>query len=151
MGIPHFPEEKMIRDLFLRWRRSKGYGIHSPLAFRIVTECVRPPRGYAFYADDLIDAKYSGFPSEKRFARMYVRLANLVYPGIVRQVADKSELLRIAGTMADREEYTLVMPFGIEASEADAILPDATLLIRGRKFTIVARRRAMARVSYEVL
>ena len=35
---------------YLRWRHSKGYGVHSPYAFSIVESCIRPgPYGYYGY------------------------------------------------------------------------------------------------------
>lgn len=36
---------------YKRWRHSRGYGIHSPFAYRMVREVLCPPRGYAYYAE----------------------------------------------------------------------------------------------------
>lgn len=141
----------MIRDFINRWRHSKGYGVHSPLGFRIVTECVRPPRGYAFYIDDVLDAKYSGMPDEKRFARISLRLENLIYPAPLTHVADKADLAQLVPAIRKEKEYTLIMPFPITESEIERLIPAATLIISGRKFTIIARRIGMDRVSYPVL
>ena len=35
---------------YKRLRHSRGFGIHSPWAYRFVTEAIRPHRGYAYYA-----------------------------------------------------------------------------------------------------
>jgi len=39
----------------IRWykslRHSRGYGIHSPFAYRMVREVLCPPHGYAYYAE----------------------------------------------------------------------------------------------------
>lgn len=35
---------------YKRWRHGHGYGVHSPYAYRMVREVLRPPRGYAYYA-----------------------------------------------------------------------------------------------------
>ena len=42
-------------DSYKRWRHSKGYGVHSPYAFRMVKDVVRPGN-YGYYGYDLIDA-----------------------------------------------------------------------------------------------
>lgn len=31
------------------WRHGHGFGVHSPFAYRMVREVLRPPRGYAYY------------------------------------------------------------------------------------------------------
>lgn len=124
--------------------------MHSPLAFRIVTECVSPPRGYAFYADDLIDAKYSGQPREKRFERIKLRLANLIHPSHLDCVADRAGLLRLAPKLVGSEDYTILIGSRLEKSDID-LLPGVTLAILGRRFTIIARRPGMNLVSYTVL
>lgn len=33
------------------WRHGHGFGVHSPFAYRMVREVLRPPHGYAFYAE----------------------------------------------------------------------------------------------------
>lgn len=53
-----------------RWR-SKGHGIHSPLAFRMVTEVLR--QDYAFYAYPDID-RLCATPGEASMARLIHRL-----------------------------------------------------------------------------
>lgn len=35
-----------------RWRSSRGYGVHSPLAYRLVRHVVRPPRDVAYYGEE---------------------------------------------------------------------------------------------------
>ena len=37
---------------YKRWRHGLGFGVHSPYAYRMVREVLRPPRGYAYYAAD---------------------------------------------------------------------------------------------------
>ncbi|MDE6333696.1 MAG: hypothetical protein K2L77_03515 [Muribaculaceae bacterium] len=36
---------------YKRWRHGHGYGVHSPYAYRMVREVLRPPHGYAYYAE----------------------------------------------------------------------------------------------------
>ncbi len=35
---------------YLRWRHGKGYGIHSPFAYRFITEVLRLPKLYGYYS-----------------------------------------------------------------------------------------------------
>lgn len=51
-----------------RLRHRRGFGIHSPFAFRFITEVLNPPRGYRYYAeedsrtdDERILARLKGF------------------------------------------------------------------------------------------
>lgn len=36
-------------DWYIRWRHSKGYGVHSPYAYRFITDVIRPGK-YGYYA-----------------------------------------------------------------------------------------------------
>ena len=38
-------------DTYRAWRHSRGFGVHSPFAYRLIRDALRPPRGYAYYAD----------------------------------------------------------------------------------------------------
>ena len=63
-----------------RWRHTRGYGVHSPLAFRIVKECVRPDKKYGFYTDAYLDFEYHEERKALRYAKMTIRLINLIRP-----------------------------------------------------------------------
>lgn len=68
-------------DYIERWRHTLGYGVHSPLAFRIVKECLHPESRYAMYADDYIDSVYSySDRTARRRAYLLVRLVNTLLP-----------------------------------------------------------------------
>lgn len=68
-------------DYISRWRHTRGYGVHSPLAFRIVKDCVRPDSKYGFYSDAYLDFEYHEDRKGLRNARMTMRLINLLRPG----------------------------------------------------------------------
>lgn len=38
-----------LAESYKRWRHTRGFGVHSPLAFAMVGAVVRPKGGYAFY------------------------------------------------------------------------------------------------------
>lgn len=67
-------------DYISRWRHTRGYGVHSPIAYRIVKECVRPDSRYGFYSDAFIDYEFRNDRKKCRNARMLVRLVNLLSP-----------------------------------------------------------------------
>ncbi|MDE5872145.1 MAG: hypothetical protein K2H22_09415, partial [Muribaculaceae bacterium] len=68
------------RKAIRRWRHTRGYGVHSPLAFSIMKECIRPDRRYGFYCDAYLDFEYHEDRRGLRRARMIIRLLNLSRP-----------------------------------------------------------------------
>lgn len=70
-----------LRKIFQRWRHYKGYGVHSPFAYRFVTNVLRPGR-YSFYSYEEIDNFLT--PAERKdyrhinFIKFIIRLANFL-------------------------------------------------------------------------
>lgn len=60
-----------------RWRHTHGYGVHSPLAFRLITECIHPDDRYAYYADSYIQSMSDNEEMRRRL-RLMVRLINIL-------------------------------------------------------------------------
>lgn len=58
---------------YKRWRHGRGFGVHSPLAYALVTEVLRKQRGYAYRAEQA-PSLGDGVLCNGR-ARMLVRLA----------------------------------------------------------------------------
>ena len=92
-----------LKERINRWRQDFGYGVHSPLGYRIVKEVLNPPRGYAFYGYDRIDAMAAALPDphmEKR-ARMLLRLGAEFQPALIWHSPGTPEIyvesLRLAG------------------------------------------------------
>lgn len=69
-----------IYEYINRWRHTRGYGVHSPLAYRIVKECIRPDERYGFYSDAYIDYEFRKEGKVRQNARMLIRLINLLHP-----------------------------------------------------------------------
>ncbi|MDE5840009.1 MAG: hypothetical protein K2H49_03730 [Muribaculaceae bacterium] len=69
-----------LKEHIERWRHTRGYGVHSPLAFRIVKECIRPEKIYGFYSDAYLDFEYNEDRKGLRNAKMTIRLVNLLRP-----------------------------------------------------------------------
>ena len=67
-----------LLDFIHRWRHTLGYGVHSPLAYRIIKECVHPDTRYAYYADFIIQS-HSENGDMHRQLRLTVRLINTLH------------------------------------------------------------------------
>lgn len=65
-------------DSINKWRHTRGYGVHSPLAFRLVKECIYPDERYAYYADSRIDYVFSQYGKTRIHLRLLVRLINML-------------------------------------------------------------------------
>lgn len=84
------------------WRRraSRGYGVHSPHAFRLIGTVVRPPRDLRYYGEEqlmLADAR----PADIRRARLLLRFVAEMQPSLVWTApgipAIYTEAIRLAG------------------------------------------------------
>ncbi len=70
-----------IINWYKRWRHGHGFGVHSPYAYRLVRDVLRPGRGYAYYAYADIDRLLEGERSATcRDATCRVRAGEKHYP-----------------------------------------------------------------------
>ena len=91
-----------IRERINRWRHDFGYGVHSPLGFRIVREVLNPSRGYGFYGYERLEGLAASLdPGMEKRARMLLRLGVLRQPSILWHTSDTPEIyteaLKLAG------------------------------------------------------
>ena len=169
----------LLKDWIRRWRHTRGYGVHSPLGFRIVKECIRPDRRYGFYCDAYLDFEYHEDRRGLRRARMIIRLLNLLRPKYVWMPgADKRIVTAIKMVMPklrltthkecpkdtdfiisfDRKDIaTLWNRIGaleeccmLVFGNTDWIPNGVTLEIESKDFRILLRRPGMQKVKYEV-
>lgn len=67
-----------ISDSYKRWRHSRGYGVHSPFGYRIVTEAIRPHSRYGWYGYAAIRREcHSESQQVESEARMLLRIASI--------------------------------------------------------------------------
>ena len=71
-----------LSERFKRWRASKGYGVHSPLAFRIVKTVVRPGREYSYYGEERLRVGREA-PLLTRRAELLLRFVAQLQPSYV--------------------------------------------------------------------
>lgn len=74
---------RKISDAYLRLRHSKGYGVHSPFAYDLVTTAVNPGSGYGWYGYYDIDAALlkegqGEYPRLRRDAMLLLRLLSFL-------------------------------------------------------------------------
>lgn len=170
---------KVIKNWIRRWRHTRGYGVHSPLAFRIVKDCIRPDQRYGLYCDAYLDFEYHNDRRGLRQARLIIRLLNILRPSHVWMPdADKRIITAIKMIMpkirvATRKECPKDTDFIIifnrhDASEcwkkmdgqeecvmlffgkSDDISEGVTLEFESKDFHIFLRRPGMAKVKYDV-
>lgn len=67
-----------LLDFVNRWRHTLGYGVHSPLAYRIIKECVHPDTRYAYYGDFIIGSHSEGAEMCRQL-RLIIRLVNTLH------------------------------------------------------------------------
>lgn len=87
-------------DFYLRWRHSKGFGVHSPYAYKFVTDVVNPGK-YGYYAYKRLDRillQYNLFSSSK-FNSLAFIIRILIFLKSKRIVSDSpnERLPRIVG------------------------------------------------------
>lgn len=143
-------------EYFIRWRHTRGYGVHSPLAYGIVRECIRPDSLYAYYADTEIDAIFCDDRRKRRKARMLLRLANQLKTSSLSTIGLDHDIgkavmkacdidIKDAATWGKRESDVLVT-FGDISPEFGSDIPSLTL--KGRDYSIYVWREGMQSVIY---
>ena len=82
----------MGRSLNPKWwqllRHRRGFGIHSPFAYRFITEVLNPRRGYAYYSED---------NERHRDRRFMARLTSFLGGNVSVYYGPHTEALCIAG------------------------------------------------------
>ena len=66
----------MIAQRYKRWRHGRGFGVHSPFAYRVVTDILHPARGCEYYSMKRLNYLIRHYPSRtRRFCRLLFRMA----------------------------------------------------------------------------
>ena len=111
-----------LAERFNRWRATKGYGVHSPLAFRLIQRAIKPPRGIAYYGEEKLDVSPLPRFMVKRAGILLRAVAELqpsyvwFSPGLPEIY---QEAIRLAGCVIRVYDGTL---FPDEISKADMIV-----------------------------
>lgn len=71
-----------IRERYRRWKATRGYGVHSPLAFRIVKHVIRPSRDVKYYGEERLEDSPQPF-SIIRKSRLLLRFVAEMQPAYV--------------------------------------------------------------------
>jgi len=133
------------RGWWQRLRHGRGFGVHSPFAYRFIREVLR--ERYAYYSYECIDSFADAWPGGRDSARMLFRVAAFIQPRHV--AAGTSELSLIAAEIismacpravvsADvRSDTDFIVlfdeadmvdaAFGCVAGGATAVMPDSRM------------------------
>ena len=168
-----------LKDYIRRWRHTRGYGVHSPLAFSIVKECIRPDKRYGFYCDAYLDFEYHEDRRGLRRARMIIRLLNLLRPSLVwmpdsdKRIATAIRMIMPKMRLSTHRECPKDADFIISFNRHDAVrswkkmdnqeecgmlifgkddpIPESsTLEIESIDFRIILRRTGMQKQKYDI-
>lgn len=167
-----------IFDIIKRWRHTLGYGVHSPLAYSLVKECVRPDFRYAYYSDSITDSAFADNYRMRANIRMLVRMLNVLrvsrlympdcpkkvkeviaqaYPGIKLARDTKNADFIVVFNNSDAPSFWRQLE---EKEEAGMLvlspsrisgIQNATLTLQGSAFTLFLRRKGMCPVEYTLL
>ena len=126
---------------YRRWRHTRGFGVHSPFAFRLVTEAIHPPRGYAYYAE--LEPGMDHLQRIRYRVEIFMRGATGIHPtdNLKKWTANPSMPLMI---MSPAREISDI----VEKRMREV---GCGLLINSRSYIIAIARKEMAFVSYEIL
>ncbi len=82
----------MVLNKFKRWRSSKGFGVHSPYAFRLVRDVLQTSRSYSYYAYEDIDAmlRRTHCPLPRATAHLIFRLLIEFRPATISIASEQS-------------------------------------------------------------
>lgn len=141
--------------LIKRWWRSRGYGVHSPLAYRLITR-VLCDEGADYYAFSDIDPLCAD-AMERRLAHRVYRLLvaipvskintpdDTLPPGI--KAAVKATALRPDGAEASLRCGNRTLALMIDDGTPDA----STLTLEGRRDTYILRLKTAPNAKIQIL
>lgn len=93
-------------NAYLRWRHSKGFGVHSPYAYKFVTNVIRL-RHYGFYSYHEIDSHLSSKEiHDYRFLKLIrftIRLVNFLNTRRIITPSPGSRLAEVTALAVDKE------------------------------------------------
>ena len=138
---------------YLRWRHSKGYGVHSPFAYRLVTDVVRPGN-YGHYV-------YGRFPEED--LRLVARLVISLKAGRMSVIGVNEKRLKELGkrlncrfetgsdAMSGPDELPVIAFDAPEQLRKELCRErERGLVFEGKRVIVSVPRREMAFVKYDM-
>lgn len=109
-----------VWDNYLRWRHSKGYGVHSPYAFRFVKDVINPGR-YGFYGydelEDLYDINNVGRKVLLKDGKLIIRMVNFLKTGRILSYPSFQQWLDLTSKAANVDYKILGQTSAIEKGD----------------------------------
>lgn len=147
-----------ISEAYKRWRHTRGYGVHSPFAYSLVKNVVRPGRGYAYYAYEEIDnsLENASLPHSRRESRILLRLASFLnvdsafLPNDDRTVSFRTALLAANSHMTITTALSSADGCRLICSTGDYIPIDTLKRLLAESWRIIALRESPERWGEEL-
>lgn len=98
-------------DSYLRWRHSKGFGVHSPFAYRFITDVVKPGK-YGYYAYHNLDRLLLDYDisTHRNFKKIAFVIRILIFLKIKRVVSfPQNEMLPRLAAESLRLPHTFIL------------------------------------------
>lgn len=114
-----------IWETYLRWRHTKGYGVHSPYAFRFLKDVVRPGN-YGYYAYDNLEKFARGEYVERnsffKEVRFLIRLCIFLKTKRIITIREKNSVAGVTAKALQITYFNSKTSEGITFKEGDLLL-----------------------------
>ncbi|MGL5788085.1 MAG: hypothetical protein ACRCX4_14910 [Bacteroidales bacterium] len=104
----------MLRSYIKRWRNKRGFGVHSPFAFHLITEIIREK--YPFYKFEIIDEAVKSYCEQEnrhittRKFHILFRLINHLHSSRVLEIGSYNGLSTLSMALCGNEKSIQVLP-----------------------------------------
>lgn len=120
---------KRAAEAYKRWRHTHGYGVHSPFAYMMVKEIVRPGRLYRYYAETALYGTSLSKTAEGRAAKKSALLIHRFCARLAIRYCVVSEGIPPLWAEAARSAGATLLPFGKENPGEGLMENESRLLI----------------------
>ena len=133
-----------LYDRFKRWKRRRGFGVHSPEAYRLVKSVIRPGKDIKFYGEEALELSDSSrrLVREAKLLLRFVAYENPAFvwtsPGIpeifTEAIRHAGEVIRIFDGAAypgdaPKADMTVIYKTRIDAKTVEKVMADCHPLI----------------------
>lgn len=156
-----------LYDRFKRWKRRRGFGVHSPEAYRIVRRVIRPANDVKFYGEETLDLSDTSprLVKEAKLLLRFVAYENPAYvwtsPGIpdifTEAIGKAGEVIRIFDGSAfpadaDKVDMAVIYKTRIDAKAIERFFAARRPLIAfsvSRAFMQLLERKLSSGIIFE--
>lgn len=118
-----------------RWLHRHGFGIHSPLAFTIVTEAITQPKRYRYYEEEMtqVSSPYTGMTAH---TTRQIRLRHLIDRLNIRQQSPITFSYLINPTLEKIQQHS------------DSLRHQGGIIFEAKDYLVIIQRHDLAYYHY---